>query len=83
MKSLKMAKKPVINWPSETEQTQCPNGDTFGRVRVEFSGYYVSYESHVESIEEQFRPLENDRMEQMIEEMLDYGSIELCFAMGD
>ena len=30
---------------------------------------------------EQFKPLEDDHIEQMIEELLDYGSIELCPAM--
>lgn len=27
---------------------------------------------------QQFKPLEDDHIEQMIEELLDYGSIELC-----
>ncbi|XP_028799115.1 ethylene-responsive transcription factor ERF003 [Neltuma alba] len=30
---------------------------------------------------EQFKPLEEDHIEQMIEELLDYGSIELCSVM--
>ncbi|XP_030476695.1 ethylene-responsive transcription factor ERF003-like [Syzygium oleosum] len=30
---------------------------------------------------QQFRPLEDDHIEQMIEELLDYGSIELCSAI--
>ncbi|KAF8041772.1 hypothetical protein BT93_A0390 [Corymbia citriodora subsp. variegata] len=30
---------------------------------------------------QQFRPLEDDHIEQMIEELLDYGSIELCPAI--
>ncbi|CAJ1972040.1 unnamed protein product [Sphenostylis stenocarpa] len=32
----------------------------------------------VESVPLQFKPLEEDHIEQMIEELLDYGSIELC-----
>lgn len=28
--------------------------------------------------QQQFKPLEDDHIEQMIEELLDYGSIELC-----
>lgn len=31
----------------------------------------------VESSQQQFKPLEEDHIEQMIEELLDYGSIEL------
>ncbi|CAI9786805.1 unnamed protein product [Fraxinus pennsylvanica] len=83
MKSLKMAKKPVMNRPNEIEQTQCPNGGAYGRAGVELSGDYVSCESHVGSSDEQFKPLEDDHIEQMIEELLDFGSIELCCVMGD
>jgi len=32
----------------------------------------------VESVPLQFKPLEEDHIEQMIEELLDYGSVELC-----
>lgn len=32
----------------------------------------------VENVPLQFKPLEEDHIEQMIEELLDYGSIELC-----
>ncbi|XP_061363883.1 protein PPLZ02-like [Gastrolobium bilobum] len=32
----------------------------------------------VDSAPQQFKPLEEDHIEQMIEELLDYGSIELC-----
>nr|QNI23917.1 AP2/ERF transcription factor [Camptotheca acuminata] len=31
--------------------------------------------------QQQFKPLEDDHIEQMIEELLDYGSIELCSVM--
>ncbi|OAY27458.1 ethylene-responsive transcription factor ERF003 [Manihot esculenta] len=32
----------------------------------------------VDSIQQQFKPLEEHQIEQMIEELLDYGSLELC-----
>ncbi|BFG17912.1 hypothetical protein CerSpe_041860 [Prunus speciosa] len=36
----------------------------------------------VESSQQQFKPLEDDHIEQMIEELLHYGSIELCSAVA-
>ena len=38
---------------------------------------WVVKKPQVESTQ-QFKPLEEDHIEQMIEELLDYGSIELC-----
>ncbi|KAI3442502.1 AP2/ERF domain-containing protein [Psidium guajava] len=40
-----------------------------------------SDEGQGENSVQQFRPLEDDHIEQMIEELLDYGSIELCSAI--
>ncbi|CAI9754139.1 unnamed protein product [Fraxinus pennsylvanica] len=82
VKSFKMAKKPVVNKLNEIEQTQCPHGSAFaekdGRIGVDFPMDYVNCESPAGSNEEQFKPLEDDHIEQMIEELLDYGSFELC-----
>lgn len=39
---------------------------------------WVVREVKVESSSQQFKPLEDDHIEQMIEELLHYGSIELC-----
>ena len=38
---------------------------------------WIVKEAQVESTQ-QFKPLEEDHIEQMIEELLHYGSIELC-----
>lgn len=38
---------------------------------------WVVKKAQVETAQ-QFKPLEDDHIEQMIEELLDYGSIELC-----
>ncbi|KAL2462140.1 Ethylene-responsive transcription factor [Abeliophyllum distichum] len=87
MKSLKMNKKPVVNKLNELEQSQCPNGDGFdeknGRAGVEFLWDCVGCQGHEGNAEEQFKPLEDEYIDQMIEELLDYGSIELCSVMGD
>ncbi|CAL0321978.1 unnamed protein product [Lupinus luteus] len=43
-------------------------------------GNWVGGESQVEVKEQEFQPvLEDDHIDQMIQELLDYGSIELCF----
>ncbi|KAH0666557.1 hypothetical protein KY285_027763 [Solanum tuberosum] len=42
----------------------------------------VSYESQAESTQ-QFKSLEDHQIEQMIEELLDYGSIELCSVLQE
>lgn len=39
---------------------------------------WVVKKVQVETTHQQFKPLEDDHIEQMIEELLDYGSIELC-----
>ncbi|CAN4097903.1 unnamed protein product [Withania somnifera] len=41
-------------------------------------GVIRKVEDHVEDIPQFVKPLEDDHIEQMIEELLDYGSIELC-----
>ncbi|MCD7458699.1 hypothetical protein HAX54_038915 [Datura stramonium] len=41
-------------------------------------GVIRKVEDHVEGIPQFVKPLEDDHIEQMIEELLDYGSIELC-----
>ncbi|XP_022864125.1 ethylene-responsive transcription factor ERF003-like [Olea europaea var. sylvestris] len=87
MKSLEMAKKPVMNKLNEVEQTQCPNDFAFvqrdGQIGVDFSRDYVNCESQIGSNDDPFKPLEDDHVEQMIEELIDYGSLELCYVMGE
>ncbi|KAF2287261.1 hypothetical protein GH714_039467 [Hevea brasiliensis] len=39
---------------------------------------WVVKKVQVDSIQQQFKPLEEHHIEQMIEELLDYGSLELC-----
>ncbi|XP_044472379.1 ethylene-responsive transcription factor ERF003-like [Mangifera indica] len=56
-------KSPLMS-VQETSETSQPNWFVKKTVQVDSS--------------QQFKPLEDDHIEQMIEELLDYGSIELC-----
>ncbi|GMI95100.1 ethylene and salt inducible 3 [Hibiscus trionum] len=49
-----------------------------GIVARETEDNWVLKKAQVETTEQQFEPLEEDHIEQMIEELLYYGSIELC-----
>ncbi|KAL6506993.1 hypothetical protein OROHE_022128 [Orobanche hederae] len=79
--SLKMAKKSVSN---NVKQEQDPG---FQRVNDQKGGAansYVKRESPSEKNygQQQFKSLEDDHIEQMIQELLDYNSsMELCFVM--
>ncbi|KAF3955944.1 hypothetical protein ACB098_05G076400 [Castanea mollissima] len=66
--SLQMAKKPVQKEPQFTVSSHQSSGQTgFVEGQVESS-----------TNNQQFLPLEDDHIEQMIEELLYYGSIEVC-----
>ncbi|XVF74837.1 hypothetical protein PTKIN_Ptkin13bG0142900 [Pterospermum kingtungense] len=84
MAALQLAKK---NAAKEAYAAQChplapscgiagSNGDMGSWQKPE--NKWEGEESQVASEEQQFIPLQDDHIEQMIEELLDYGSIELC-----
>ncbi|OMO74195.1 hypothetical protein COLO4_26658 [Corchorus olitorius] len=87
MAALQVAKK---NAAKESYGTQChdlaPKFDIAGNHNVEMDcrrlpeiKWEEGEESHHGGSEQQqFIPLEDDHIDQMIEELLDYGSIELC-----
>ncbi|GFP82769.1 ethylene-responsive transcription factor erf003 [Phtheirospermum japonicum] len=67
--SLKPAKKTgfnSVNEPGPTSNNSCVSCE----------------ESPSETGQQQFKSLEDDHIEQMIEELLDYSSVELCSVMG-
>lgn len=70
MESLKMAKKMPIREPNAAEQSSCSNREDciYGENVQTGSG-------------QELKALEDDHIEQMIEELLDYGSLELCSVM--
>lgn len=81
MTSLQMDKKTATKAPHEA---QSPHGAKeegemgAGLTTVSWPGC-VGKECQVESDQQQiFKPLEDDHIEQMIEELLDCGSMELC-----
>ena len=85
MAALQVAKK---NAAKESYATQCHNlSPSYGiqgnnnlqmDCRPEPDNKWDGEESQVGSEQQQFIPLEDDHIDQMIEELLDYGSIELC-----
>ncbi|KAA8541970.1 hypothetical protein F0562_023122 [Nyssa sinensis] len=81
MASLQMAKKPVIKDGQEGQSSHVAAGDGITgnnwEMGVRSPVSWVGSEGKVES-DQQFKLLEDDHIEQMIEELLDYGSIELC-----
>ncbi|KAM5564727.1 ethylene-responsive transcription factor ERF003 [Rosa sericea] len=60
-------KKPALTAEPKQEQEQEPNWGFVNKVKVEST-----------QDEKSIEPLEDDHIEQMIEELLHYGSIELC-----
>ncbi|KAA8521633.1 hypothetical protein F0562_012306 [Nyssa sinensis] len=60
----------MATWSPEEKPMVFPQEPNWGFKKVQ-----------VESTQQQFKPLEDDHIEQMIEELLDYGSIELCSVM--
>ncbi|XP_009771954.1 ethylene-responsive transcription factor ERF003-like [Nicotiana tabacum] len=84
MKSLNMAKRPgttkleVQDSPIYAPVNRGDNGSSRrnGQMNVDMTVNRVDYEA--DSSTEEFKTLEDHHIEQMIEELLDYGSIELC-----
>ncbi|XP_022721082.1 ethylene-responsive transcription factor ERF003-like [Durio zibethinus] len=80
MAALQLAKK---NAAKESYGAEChplaPTGSNIGEMdcRRQPENIWLGEESQVGN-EEQFIPLEDDHIDQMIEELLDYGSIEFC-----
>ncbi|KAL0380360.1 UNVERIFIED_CONTAM: Ethylene-responsive transcription factor [Sesamum angustifolium] len=83
MTSLAMAKKPGLNKVSEAVQTSRfdrGNG-TDKKDEEKGSGSYESPTSSDNNNVHKFRSLEDDHIEQMIQELLDYGTVEVCSVM--
>ncbi|KAJ1376574.1 DNA-binding domain superfamily [Sesbania bispinosa] len=62
----------------ETDAMMLPQKRQQVKEEQESEGNWVFKKVKVESSHQQFMPLEEDHIEQMIEELLHYGSIELC-----
>nr|QNI23919.1 AP2/ERF transcription factor [Camptotheca acuminata] len=81
MASLQMAKKPAIKETQGSQSSYVAAGDGIAgnnwEMGIRSPVNWVGSESTVES-SQQYKPLEDDHIEQMIEELLHYGSIELC-----
>ncbi|KAK2982848.1 hypothetical protein RJ640_021338 [Escallonia rubra] len=76
MASLQMANKPSVH--KEGQEAHSPGTSRWsGEMGAGQPGNWVNNDGQVES-GQQFKPLEDDHIEQMIEELLHYGSIELC-----
>jgi hypothetical protein len=85
MASLQMAKKPVHKEPQEPQCNHHNFTISHHGIAGKSSGERGFVEGQVEtssssssSDHQQFKPLEDDHIEQMIEELLYYGSIEVC-----
>lgn len=84
MASLQMTKQ------TQTQSRSPPGGDVNGVTNVTANGNQfnkgggvtetteIKWEDGNANMEQDFRTLEEDHIEQMIEELLHYGSIELC-----
>lgn len=59
-----LEKSPLLSVQERSESGEEPN-------------WFMKKKVQVESSQLQFKPLEDDHIEQMIEELLDYGSLEL------
>lgn len=73
MTSLKMAKKVPVFEPGQVSSFDRQNGGG--------GGANYSYGSSSEISGQEFKCLEDDHIEQMIQELLDYSSVELCSVM--
>ncbi|KAL0425140.1 UNVERIFIED_CONTAM: Ethylene-responsive transcription factor [Sesamum radiatum] len=82
MTSLAMAKKPGLNKVNEAVQTsRFDRGTgTDNKDEEKGSGSYESPTSSDNNVHK-FRSLEDDHIEQMIQELLDYGTVEVCSVM--
>ncbi|KAI3521179.1 hypothetical protein L1887_10640 [Cichorium endivia] len=79
MTSLAMAKKTVVgNQEDQETQPRSPCSDTgeFMENKGNF-GNMVNWEGKMENIQH-YKSSEDEHIEQMIEELLDYGTIEIC-----
>lgn len=93
MASLQMAAKPTMQEPQGLNSLGCIRTSTINRVRTaEQDKRRTPAEKSAMAEQETelnrdvqnatpLKPLEEDHIEQMIEELLDYGSIELCPAV--
>lgn len=84
MTSLSMSKKPTFN-----EQNRAVEAMIFDTTKKDDDGKkggnengYGSIERSLENVQE-LKCLEDDDIEQMIQELLDYGSLELCSVMDN
>ncbi|KAK6120504.1 hypothetical protein DH2020_026672 [Rehmannia glutinosa] len=81
MASLKMAKKPVLINKLHNEPEKLAPG--FDRKNIDQKGgnNYVGCVGPAENGQQFNKSLEDDHIEQMIQELLDYSSVELCSVM--
>ncbi|XP_059641865.1 ethylene-responsive transcription factor ERF003-like [Cornus florida] len=80
--SQQMTKKPVLDDTQYAQSSHVATGNSSiagenGKMDIGSQWNWEGNEVKVE-IGQQFQPLEDDHIEQMIEELLHYGSIELC-----
>ncbi|CAL5444185.1 unnamed protein product [Camellia sinensis] len=88
MTSLQMAKKMIPKEPREVRSPRVARDGGIvkkeGEMGTGLSEKWVVNEGdQVESSAQQFKALEDDHIEQMIEELLDCGSIELCSVVSN
>ncbi|CAL9231512.1 unnamed protein product [Arabidopsis halleri] len=85
MASLQMTKQTQTQTQTQTASLQSAdtngvtaNGNQFNRGGGVSETTEIKWEDGKANMQQNFRPLEEDHIEQMIEELLHYGSIELC-----
>ncbi|CAI0444201.1 unnamed protein product [Linum tenue] len=81
MASLQMTKQASLQQQQQQQQASKPPAATYANARVKTESNWVGVNCknvQVESNQQLFKPLEDHQIEQMIEELLHYGSIELC-----
>ncbi|XP_071711630.1 ethylene-responsive transcription factor ERF003-like [Rutidosis leptorrhynchoides] len=83
MSSLEITKKTVVCKKEQETQQQstCTETGEFMEDRGSF-GNTVKWEGKIENVEHYKSP-EDEHIEQMIEELLDYGTIEICSVLGN
>lgn len=77
--SLEMVKKTVVcnKEDQKTQQSPCSEtGESFDHKGD--CGNMVNWEGKIENVEQHYKSPEDEHIEQMIEELLDYGTIEFC-----
>ncbi|KAH6755184.1 Integrase-type DNA-binding superfamily protein [Perilla frutescens var. hirtella] len=77
MTSLSMSKKPALDKRVEAEEMRSFDGEK--KCGNDFDGSENEPRKNVQ----EFKSVEDDHIEQMIQELLDYGSIELCSVLGN